>query len=226
MPPRARTVVEVLYLIAAAGFLLRLLDYYVIGEGGPSLLAVFMVPWAFALFALDGLRTGGLYPRFGWQANALIAAIYAGACAAVGWYLFDEFEAIGRNPFYKVQPDGSLRHETEVIVDRGIDFIRRHPKGKPFALNMWFNACHAEDGDRRPGIGHFPWPRAVDGMYETDEIAPPRLNDPAIFESQPDFLKTTINRERFFWRWNTDLKYRTNMRAYLRMVSGIDNAIG
>jgi choline-sulfatase len=36
---------------------------------------------------------------------------------------FDEFEAIGRNPFYKVQPDGSLRHETEVIVDRGIDFV-------------------------------------------------------------------------------------------------------
>lgn len=139
---------------------------------------------------------------------------------------FDEFEAIGRNPFYKKQPDGSLRHETELIVDRGIDFIRKQPKDKPFALNMWFNACHAEDGDRRPGIGHFPWPRAVDGMYETDQIAPPRLNDPAIFNSQPDFLKTTINRERFFWRWNTDEKYRTNMRAYLRMVSGIDGAIG
>ena len=91
---------------------------------------------------------------------------------------------------------------------------------------MWFNACHAEDGDRRPGIGHFPWPRAVDGMYEEDEIAPPRLNDPKIFDNQPDFLKTTINRERFFWRWNSETKYRTNMRAYLRMVSGIDNAIG
>jgi len=139
---------------------------------------------------------------------------------------FDEFEAVGRNPFYKKQADGSLRHETEVIVDRGIDFIRNQPKDKPFALNMWFNACHAEDSDRRPGIGHFPWPRAVDGMYETDQIAPPRLNDPKIFESQPDFLKTTINRERFFWRWNTDEKYRTNMRAYLRMVSGIDGAIG
>lgn len=139
---------------------------------------------------------------------------------------FDEFEAIGRNPFYKKQPDGSLRHETEVIVDRGIGFIQRHPKDKPFALNMWFNACHAEDSDRRPGIGHFPWPRAVDGMYEDLDPAKPRLNDPAIFESQPDFLKTTINRERFFWRWNTDEKYRINMRAYLRMVSGIDNAIG
>ena len=139
---------------------------------------------------------------------------------------FDEFEAIGRNPYYKKQPDGSLRHETEVIVDRGIEFVRNQPRGKPFALNMWFNACHAEDGDRRPGIGHFPWPRVVDGMYEDLEIYPPRLNDPAIFDSQPDFLKTTINRERYFWRWNTAQKYQTNMRAYLRMVSGIDGAIG
>ncbi len=139
---------------------------------------------------------------------------------------FDEFEAIGRNPFYKKQADGSLRHETEVIVDRGIEFVKNQSKDKPFALNMWFNACHAEDGDRRPGIGHFAWPRAVDGMYDDTEMYQPRLNDPAIFDAQPDFLKTTINRERFFWRWNTEDKYQTNMRAYLRMVSGIDGAIG
>ncbi|WP_442510223.1 sulfatase-like hydrolase/transferase [Novipirellula sp. SH528] len=139
---------------------------------------------------------------------------------------FDEFEAIGRNPYYKKQADGSLRHETELIVDRGIEFVKNQPKDKPFALNMWFNACHAEDGDRRPGIGHFPWPRAIDGMYENVQIAPPRLGDPAIFDGQPDFLKTTINRERYFWRWNTDEKYQTNMRAYFRMVSGIDGAIG
>ena len=139
---------------------------------------------------------------------------------------FDVFHKIGRNPFYKKQEDGTLRHETELIVDRGIEFIKNQPKDKPFAINMWFNACHAEDGDRRPGIGHFPWPRAMDGMYEEDEIAPPRLNDPEIFEKQPGFLKTTINRERFFWRWNTDERYRINMRAYLRMVSGIDHAIG
>ncbi len=139
---------------------------------------------------------------------------------------FDEFEAIGRNPYYKEQPDGSLRHETELIVDRGIEFLRNQPKDQPFALNMWFNSCHAEDGDRRPGIGHFPWPRAVDGMYEDVEMYPPRLSDRAIFDEQPHFLKTTINRERFFWRWNTHQKYQTNMRAYLRMVSGIDGAIG
>lgn len=139
---------------------------------------------------------------------------------------FDAFEAIGRNPFYKKLPDGSLRHETELIVDRGIEFVRQQPKDKPFALNMWFNACHAEDSDRRPGIGHFPWPRAVDGMYEDLTMPRPRLDDSEIFEAQPDFLRTTINRARYFWRWNTEPKYQTNMRAYYRMVSGIDGAIG
>ena len=139
---------------------------------------------------------------------------------------FDVFERIGRNPFYKRQEDGSLRHETELIVDRGIEFLKNQPKDQPFAINMWFNACHAEDSDRRPGIGHFPWPFEVDGMYEEEVMAPPRLNDPKIFADQPLFLKNTINRERFFWRWNSDHKYQINMRAYLRMVSGIDRAIG
>jgi len=139
---------------------------------------------------------------------------------------FDEFESISRNPYYKRQPDGSLRHETDLIVDRGITFIQDQPKDKPFALNLWFNACHAEDGDRRPGIGHFAWPQSADGMYDDVAMHPPRLNDPAIFESLPDFLQTTITRERYFWRWNTEQKYQTNLRAYLRMVSGIDSAIG
>ncbi|MEP4077387.1 sulfatase-like hydrolase/transferase [Haloferula sp.] len=139
---------------------------------------------------------------------------------------FDEFEGISRNPFFKKQADGSLRHETELIVDRGIDFIKSQPKDQPFALNLWFNACHAEDGDHRPGIGHFPWPKAVDGMYEDITIAPPRLNDPATFTKLPECFQTSITRQRYFWRWDTPEKYQTNIRAYYRMVSGIDGAIG
>lgn len=137
---------------------------------------------------------------------------------------FDEFESIFRNPFHKQQADGSFRHETDLIIDRGIDFVKRQRSGKPFVLNLWFNACHAEDGDRRPGP-HFAWPESANGLYETD-LPRPRLDDPSIFEALPDFLKTSITRERYFWRWNTPQKYQTNLRAYLRMVTGIDNAIG
>ena len=49
---------------------------------------------------------------------------------------FDEIEVIGRNPFFKKQPDGSLIHETDLIVDKGIDFVQRLDGEQPFALNM------------------------------------------------------------------------------------------
>ena len=74
---------------------------------------------------------------------------------------FDEYEAIGRNPFYKRMPDGSLRHETELIVDRGVEFVKNQPKGKPFALNMWFKRLSCRG--RRPP----PW-------YRTLRLAPRR----------------------------------------------------
>jgi arylsulfatase A-like enzyme len=138
---------------------------------------------------------------------------------------YDEYEAIGRNPYFKTMPDGSKRHETDLVCDRGVAFIKSQPKDRPFCLNLWFNAAHAEDNDRRPGIGHYPWPQSVDGMYEDRTISPPRLGDAAIYERHPDFLKQSINRERFFWGYDTPEKYQTNLRAYFRMITGIDRAI-
>jgi choline-sulfatase len=138
---------------------------------------------------------------------------------------YDEFVAIGRNPYFKSMPDGTRRHETDLICDRGVDFIRSQPKDRPFCLNLWFNAAHAEDNDRRPGIGHYPWPPSVDGMYEDVPIPAPRLGAADIYEAHPQFLKDSINRERFFWGYDTPEKYATNLRAYYRMISGIDHAV-
>jgi len=139
---------------------------------------------------------------------------------------YDHYEAIFRNPYIKTLPDGTKRHETDLIGDRGVEFIKSQAKDQPFCLNLWFNAAHAEDRDRRPGIGHYPWSEHVDGMYDDREIPAPRLGDPAIFERHPDFLKESINRERFFWSYDTPEKYQTNLRAYFRMISGIDRTVG
>ncbi len=140
--------------------------------------------------------------------------------------MFDSFETIGRNPFFHEMPDGSKRHETDLCADHAIDFIKNQPDDQPFCLSLSFNAVHAEDGDKRPGIGHYPWPPSTDGMYEDVTIPEPRLSDPEIYEDQPEFLKESLNRERYFWRWDTPEKYQTNMKAYFRMISGVDNAIG
>lgn len=137
--------------------------------------------------------------------------------------MFDFFKPHGGNPYFKEQPDGSLRHETEVAGDRAVEFLKGNPEGQPFCLSISFNASHAADWDLE---NHFPWPKAVDGLYEDVAIPPPRLSDPVIFESHPEFLKTSMNRKRYFWRWDTPEKYQKNMRAYFRMLSGIDGVIG
>lgn len=138
---------------------------------------------------------------------------------------YDEYEAIGRNPYLKTMPDGSKRHETDLVCDKGIEFIKSQPKDKPFCLNLWFNAAHAEDSDHRPGIGLYPWPPALDGLYEDKAIAPPRLGAQGIYEAHPQFLKDSINRERFFWGYDTPEKFATNVRAYYRMITGIDHGV-
>ena len=140
--------------------------------------------------------------------------------------MFDVRRKLGRNPYFKKQEDGTERHETQILGDWGIEFLKEQPKDQAFCLQLSFNASHAEDRDKRPGIGHYPWPKVTDGMYEDQPMPLPLLNDPAIYASQPDFLKKSINRERFFWRWDTPEKYQTNMRAYLRMISGIDHVAG
>lgn len=135
---------------------------------------------------------------------------------------FDFFQPINRNKYFKPQPDGSLRHTTQLSGDAAIQFIKAN-KDEPFMLSVSFNATHAEDGDK---VDHFPWPEVMDGMYEDIEIAPPRLNAPEIFASQPEFLRESLNRERFFWRWDTQEKYEKNIRSYYRMLSGIDHVVG
>jgi len=139
---------------------------------------------------------------------------------------FDFFKPIDRNPYLKRMPDGSLRHETELCGDAAIEFIQSNPPGTPFCLSISFNASHAEDSDHRPGF-HFQWPKSTDGMYEDVEIPAPRLGDEKYFTAMPPFLQdiTQLNRERFYWRWDTPEKYQINMRAYFRMVTGIDNTI-
>lgn len=139
---------------------------------------------------------------------------------------FDFFREIDRNPYLKKMPDGSLRHETDLCADAAIEFIQSNPDGTPFCMSVSFNASHAEDGDRRPGF-HFQWPESADGLYEDVEMPAPRLADKKYNEALPPFLadKKNLNTVRYFWRWDTPEKYQTNLRAYYRMITGIDNAM-
>lgn len=162
--------------------------------------------------------------------------------------LYDYYYPLHRNPYFKVQsvaahnhetgicvnhakdydptfikPPDSLRHITELCGDFAIQFIENQPANTPFCLQVSFNAVHAEDSDKAE---HFPPPKSVAEMYSDVTMPEPRLNNPAIYENMPDFLKTSLNRVRYFWRWDTPEKYQKNMTDYYRMISGVDKVIG
>jgi TRAP transporter 4TM/12TM fusion protein len=61
------------------------------GIGGPTLVAVMLVPVTFILFTLDGLRNNNFYPRLGLTANYIIAGVYIVVCLVVTFYLNLEF---------------------------------------------------------------------------------------------------------------------------------------
>ena len=92
---RPRLVVEWLYYLTAVFFFLYLFVYYWTSEGGPTLLAITLVPVTFILFTLDGLRKNEFYPRLPAAANHAIAAVYIAVSIAVAVYMHAEYEEIG-----------------------------------------------------------------------------------------------------------------------------------
>jgi len=141
--------------------------------------------------------------------------------------MFDYLKIPPRStPHFITLPDGSRRHSAEIKGDQAIEFISTQNDSVPWCLSVSFNAVHAVDGNLTPGNeGHYPYPAAVANMYEGMVMPPPRLNDPAIFDAHPDFMKNSMHRERFFWRWDTEEKYQVNMTAYFRMISGYDRVM-
>lgn len=88
---RLRKTVHGFYYLVATCFFIYLLSYYLTGEGGPTILAVLLMPVAFILFVLEELRKDEFYPRLGTLASHVIAAIYIVLAVVSGLYMRIEF---------------------------------------------------------------------------------------------------------------------------------------
>lgn len=137
--------------------------------------------------------------------------------------LFDVFEPLSPAPYLKPQEDGTIRHLTDITADRALAYLADRTSDQPFALTVSFNAPHADDGDPRQYI----WPPAMDSLYEDAVLPAPPLSDPTFFESLPTFLAdSSLNRVRWYWRFDTEEKRQAMTKGYYRMISGVDAAVG
>ena len=138
---------------------------------------------------------------------------------------FDNYEHWTDEGYEIQQPDGGIRHLTDITGDKVIDFLDRHiseRSNQPFCLSVSYNAPHAQDGDPR----HYIWPGSEEGLY-ADAIIPGPVNaDPSFFKSLPRFIQESESRVRWHTRFDTDENYQRNMKGLYRMVSGIDRNVG
>lgn len=135
--------------------------------------------------------------------------------------MFDEFQPQSQ-PYWNQQADGGRRHLTDICGDQAIEFLNGCHAEQPFCLSVWFNAAHAQDANKED---QYPWPPDEDGFYDDLVIPDPKV---AIdyWESLPEFFHDSMNRRRWFWRWDTPEKYQRNMKAYYRLISGMDRNVG
>ncbi|NNF43967.1 MAG: sulfatase-like hydrolase/transferase, partial [Phycisphaerales bacterium] len=164
------------------------------------------------------LRAAGYHTGFVGKFGVSVAG---GAETIAG--MFDTFVPVARTPAMTTREDGSTRHFTDRIGDEAVAFIRVAPADRPFCLSVSFHAAHAEDGDLQT---HYPHAPAEAGLYTQVPMPRPRLDGEAVHAVHPPFLRESLNRRRFFWRWDTPEKYDRNLRNYFRMLSGLDRNIG
>ena len=92
---RPRLIVDVLYYITAIFFFVYLLAYFWTSEGGPTFLAMTLVPVTYILFVLLALREDDLYPSVPAAVNYGIAAVYIAVALFVAAYMHTEYYELG-----------------------------------------------------------------------------------------------------------------------------------
>ncbi len=91
----ARLVLDSIYYTLSIAFFLVMLYYYWTGMGGPTLLAMTLIPVVFILYTLQSLRANELYPTLPPLANYVIAFAFCAFSAYCAYYMNTQYIPLG-----------------------------------------------------------------------------------------------------------------------------------
>jgi len=92
---RQRQIIDSIYYALAIAFFLSIFYYYWTGMGGPTLLAMTLIPIVFVLYVLQSLRANDFYPALPPAANYAIAVVYSAFSLYCAYYMNTEYMALG-----------------------------------------------------------------------------------------------------------------------------------
>ena len=180
---RAPPALDALYYAASVAFLVYILWYYWTGLGGPTLLAMTLIPVTFALFTLQALRENDLYPGLPRRANYAIAAAYCAFSLYCAWYMRENYVSLG-------EERAGMWNTMDFVMGGGmalltIEYARKRHMPL-FILNIVL-ILYAVYGYLVPGLFYhagLPWSRIVSAS--SVEMAT------GIFSRLPQLALTTI----------------------------------
>ena len=127
-----------------------------------------------------------------------------------------------RDPYYRKAADGTIKHLTEINGDDSVEFIRGCTKEQPFCLSVSYSAPHPEDDN----VKQYIYDTAYEDLYQDVTIPPPPVPDDEYFHKLPGFLQVSMNRLRWFRRYDTPEKYQRMIKGIYRLITGVDVQVG
>ena len=124
-------------------------------------------------------------------------------------------------PYWK-EVGGKKKYLTDLQGDQAIQFIQGSVQQEPFCLSLSFSAPHADDDSKE----QYFWPASLDSMYASVKMPIPATARNEFYDSLPDFLKGTMSRERWHWRFDTPDKFQQMVKGYYRMITAVDQTVG
>lgn len=137
---------------------------------------------------------------------------------------FDYWKGIPGQPYYETKDkNGNDIHLTRRIGDECLEFIRQAPDDRPFCLSVSFKAPHVQDQDPR----QFIYDPAYEDLFQELEVPAPKNGEDAVYERFPDFFKENNEaRKRWQIRYSNPELYQKSVRAYYRLIYGVDVVVG
>lgn len=130
---------------------------------------------------------------------------------------FDEWFGFPQTINFRQEVDGKPRYLTTLMEEKAVAFLRTHPAEQPFCLTVALKEPHGPFNYYDPEV---PDP------YEDAHIPPPPTCTPEDYQSQPEFIRKSLNGGSAP-KWFDDAdSYQERVRTYYRLITRADMALG
>ena len=117
------------------------------------------------------------------------------------------------------------QHLTAKMGNQAIEFLEGCDSRTPFHLSISFKAAHVQDSSDIYS-DQFPSDPAFSGLYSDITMPVPQTASPEYFDRFPDFIKNSMNRDRWAIRFRSPGQFQRSVKDYYRLITGVDLVVG